>query len=96
MRSKLLLYSVYTYIFSILGGILLSQQQNEESVELLVNKKGVYFRAKVDGVSYEEVTHGNFLNNRWHTVFLQYSLGNLTMNVDGEVQVGFLGSFYSF
>ncbi|XP_076260124.1 cell polarity complex component crumbs [Rhynchophorus ferrugineus] len=66
------------------GGSLFSQQQNEESVEVLVNAKGVYFRAKLDSVLYEEVIYGNFLNNKWHTIYLQYKTGNLTMDVDGE------------
>lgn len=70
------------------GGSLLSQQQNEESIEVVVNKKGVIFKAKVDGNPYEEIIFGNYLNNQWHTVFLQYSMGNLTLNVDGEVEVG--------
>lgn len=52
-----------------------------------MNKKGVIFKAKVDGIPYEEIIFGNFLNNQWHTVFLQYSMGNLTLNVDGEVEV---------
>ncbi|XP_066252818.1 protein crumbs [Euwallacea similis] len=69
------------------GGNLLSQQQTEESIELLVNKKGVLFKAKVDGNSYEEIVFGNFVNNKWHTVFLQYSVGNLTINVDGDIEV---------
>ncbi|KAJ8936906.1 hypothetical protein NQ318_010933 [Aromia moschata] len=30
---------------------------------------------------------GNFLNNRWHTIYLQYRLGNLTIDVDGETQL---------
>lgn len=69
------------------GGSLLSQQQNEESIEVIVNKKGVIFKAKVDGIPYEEIIFGNFLNNQWHTVFFQYSMGNLTLNVDGEIEV---------
>ncbi|CAG9772773.1 unnamed protein product [Ceutorhynchus assimilis] len=69
------------------GGSLLSQKQSEESVELLVNKKAIYFRAQVDGDSYEEEIYGTFLNNRWHTVFMLYSQGNLTMNVDGESKI---------
>ncbi|XP_019763330.2 protein crumbs isoform X1 [Dendroctonus ponderosae] len=70
-----------------LGGNLLSQQQNEESIELLVNKKGVYFRAKVDAVLFEEVVYGNFLNNKWHTVFVYYSAGNLTLDVDDDKKI---------
>lgn len=66
------------------GGSLFSQQQNEDSLEVLVNTKGVYFKAKLDGMLYEEVVYGNFLNNKWHTVYLQYRMGNLTMDVDGD------------
>lgn len=36
---------------------------------------------------FKEEIQGNFVDNRWHTVFVQYRLGNLTMDIDGEVTV---------
>lgn len=64
-----------------------SQQHNENLIELSVNPEGVSFIAKTMGKQFEEIIKGNFINNRWHTVFLQYRLGNLTLDVDGESRV---------
>ncbi|XP_060527208.1 protein crumbs [Cylas formicarius] len=69
------------------GGKLFSQQQNDDLLELSVNPKGVVFKAKSDGILYEEIMFGNYVNNKWHTVFLQYRLGNLTLEVDGNLQL---------
>lgn len=64
-----------------------SQQHNENLIELSVNPDGVSFIAKTMGKQFEEIIKGNFINNRWHTVFLQYRLGNLSLDVDGESRV---------
>lgn len=75
-------------IFScVSGGSLFSQQQNEDLIELSVHAEGVTFFARTGGKNYEHKIMGNFLNNKWHTVYLQYRLGNLTIDVDGEMQV---------
>lgn len=69
------------------GGLLFSQQQNGESIELSVNPDGVRFVVKTNSKQYDEKVFGKFLDNKWHTVYLQYILGNLTMNVDGQTKV---------
>lgn len=71
----------------VLGGTLFSQQQNEDLIKLAVNTEGIVFSARTAGKTYDHVILGNFVNNKWHTVYLQYRLGNLTIDVDGETQV---------
>ncbi|KAJ8920527.1 hypothetical protein NQ315_005396, partial [Exocentrus adspersus] len=68
-------------------GNLFSQQQNEDLIRLAVNPEGILFLAKTGGKTYDHKILGNFLNNKWHTVYLQYRSGNLTIEVDGETQV---------
>lgn len=70
-----------------IGGELFSQQHNDNLIELSVNAEGLSFIAKTLGKQFEETIHGNFVNNRWHTVSLQYRLGNLTLEIDGESRV---------
>lgn len=79
-------YFIYFFIF-FLGGSLFSQQQNDDLIELSVHAEGITFIAKTGGKTYEHKIMGNFLDNKWHTVYLQYRLGNLTIDVEGEVQV---------
>ncbi|KAJ8978001.1 hypothetical protein NQ317_004546 [Molorchus minor] len=69
------------------GGSLFSQQQNDDLIELSVDTDGIVFLARTDGKTYDFKILGNFLNNHWHTVFLQYRLGNLTIDVDGETHL---------
>nr|CAH7754904.1 unnamed protein product [Callosobruchus chinensis] len=69
------------------GGTLFSQTQNDDVIELIVTAEGLVFVAKTAGKTYEHKIRGSFINNKWHTVFLQYKLGNLTMDVDGETQL---------
>lgn len=73
--------------WTVLGGTLFSQQQNEDLIKLAVNMEGIVFSARTNGKTYDHVILGNFVNNKWHTVYLQYRLGNLTIDVDGETQV---------
>jgi hypothetical protein len=70
-----------------LGGSLFSQQQNDDLLELSVNSEAVLFFAKTAGKQFNQKIQGNFLNNKWHVVVLQYELGNLTLQVDGERRV---------
>ncbi|CAG9817889.1 unnamed protein product [Phaedon cochleariae] len=69
------------------GGSLFSQQQNDDLIELSVNVEGIVFLAKTSGKFFEHKISGNFLNNKWHTVYLQYRLGNLTFDIDGETEL---------
>ncbi|XP_045483741.1 protein crumbs isoform X3 [Harmonia axyridis] len=67
------------------GGNLFSQQQNDEIFELVVKKEGMIFFARTSGKTFEERIAGNYTNNRWHTVYLQYTLGNLTITIDDKI-----------
>lgn len=78
---------IITFQLFHLGGSLFSQQQNDDVLELSVNAEGVVFYAKTAGKQYDTKVLGNFLNNKWHVVYLQYTLGNLTINVDGQLKV---------
>ncbi|XP_072395755.1 protein crumbs [Diabrotica undecimpunctata] len=69
------------------GGNLFSQQLNDDLIELSVNSDEVGFEARTGGKKYEHKILGNFLNNKWHTVYLQYVSGNLTIEVDGNIQL---------
>lgn len=64
-----------------------SQQLNDDLIELSVNSDEIEFIAKTGGKRYDHKINGHFLDNRWHTVFLQYLSGNLTIEVDGHSQV---------
>lgn len=52
-----------------------------------VNIDGLSFHAKTAGKIIDSRIPGNFLDNKWHTVFLQYILGNLTIDIDGDTEV---------
>ncbi|EEZ98818.2 protein crumbs [Tribolium castaneum] len=69
------------------GGGLFSQQQNDDFLEVSVNSEGVIFFAKTAGKQFNNKIFGNFINNKWHVVFLYYEQGNLTLRVDNEKQL---------
>ncbi|KAK9712540.1 Laminin G domain [Popillia japonica] len=69
------------------GGELFSQTHKENVIELKVEEDGIRFSVKTLGRQYEERILGNFTDNRWHNVDLQYMLGNLTLNVDGQIKL---------
>ncbi|KRT83956.1 EGF-like domain containing protein [Oryctes borbonicus] len=69
------------------GGELFSQTHKENIIELKVEEDGIRFTVKTLGKQYEERILGNFTDNRWHNVDLQYMLGNLTLNVDGQIKL---------
>ncbi|KAK9871196.1 hypothetical protein WA026_011477 [Henosepilachna vigintioctopunctata] len=69
------------------GGNLFSQQQKDEMFELIVKKDSILFFAKISGKMFEERMPGNYTNNKWHTVYLQYTVGNLTMTVDDQTKL---------
>ncbi|CAG9865288.1 unnamed protein product [Phyllotreta striolata] len=69
------------------GGNLFSQQLNDDLIELSVNSDEIEFTAKTAGKKYEHKIVGRFLDNRWHTVYLQYVAGNLTIEIDGYTQL---------
>lgn len=73
--------------YVILGGELFSQTHKENVIELKVEEDGIRFSVKTLGRQYEERILGNFTDNRWHNVDLQYMLGNLTLNVDGQIKL---------
>lgn len=81
-------FDLNTHIFDLFlffrtGGELFSQQHNDNLIELSVNLEGLKFISKTSGKLYEENILGDFLNNKWHTVYFQYRLGNLTVTIDG-------------
>ncbi|XP_017770186.1 PREDICTED: protein crumbs isoform X2 [Nicrophorus vespilloides] len=70
-----------------MGGELISQQLNENVVEVSVNSEGIRFMGKTSTVQYEKLIPGDYLNNAWHVVNIMYRLGNLTMTVDNKIVV---------
>lgn len=52
-----------------------------------MDSDGITFMAKTMRKQFREEIPGNFVDNGWHTVFIQYRLGNLTMDVDGDITV---------
>lgn len=73
--------------FSLLGGDLFSQQHNDNLIELSVDSDGITFIVKTMRKQFKQEIKGNFVDNEWHTVFIQYRLGNLTLDIDGEITV---------
>lgn len=73
-----ILYELY-----VVGGELFSQREKDNLIELSVNSEGLRFLAKTNGKTYEDVINGDFIDNKWHTVLLNYILGNITLTVDG-------------
>lgn len=81
------MHNFLNFLIYLKGGSLFSQQQNDDLIELSVHAEGVTFIARTGGKTYEHKIMKNLLNNQWHTVYLQYRLGNLTLDVNGDVQV---------
>lgn len=52
-----------------------------------MNGEGLVFLARTSTKSFEHKVIGDFIDNRWHTMYVQYNLGNLTLDIDGESQV---------
>lgn len=49
-----------------------------------MNVEGLRFLAKTNGKSYEDSIVGNFIDNKWHDVLLNYILGNITLSIDNR------------
>lgn len=77
----------FLFFILLIGGDLFSQQHNDNLIELSVDSDGIIFMVKTMRKQFKEEIKGNFIDNLWHTVFIQYRLGNLTMDVDGEITV---------
>lgn len=70
------------------GGELFSQRHNENVISLSVTKSGLELRISSTARSYETILPGHLLDNRWHQVLLEHRLGNLTLSLDTQTQVG--------
>lgn len=71
----------------ILGGELFSQQYSDNIISITVTKNGLEFLAATATTRYETKIVAHLLDNRWHTINLEYRLGNLTLSVAGETEV---------
>ncbi|KAF5299346.1 hypothetical protein FQA39_LY02519 [Lamprigera yunnana] len=81
---------------SCVGGELFTQKHNDNTIELSVNIDGIVFVIHTSGHSFETKIIGNYLNNKWHIIHLEYKLGNLTLSVDDQSQVSHLLVYFFF
>lgn len=70
-----------------LGGELFSQRLSENTISLNVTSKGLELSILSSTREQNSIIDAHLLDNRWHTVNLQYHLGNLTLSIDGYSKV---------
>ncbi|XP_078685406.1 uncharacterized protein LOC144918448 isoform X12 [Branchiostoma floridae x Branchiostoma belcheri] len=85
IRSRLTSFSFRTCNA---GQLLRQEGQNGDYIELALLDSGVlrfsFRKAGGRGEDYVDLGSGLTTNQMWHTVNLEYSVGNLTLSVDGE------------
>ncbi|KAF5279548.1 hypothetical protein FQR65_LT03370 [Abscondita terminalis] len=72
---------------SCIGGELLTQKHNDNTIELSINTEGLAFVIHSGGRIFDTKIIGNYLNNKWHIIHIEYKLGNLTLSIDDQTQL---------
>ncbi|KAB0800392.1 hypothetical protein PPYR_06132 [Photinus pyralis] len=72
---------------SCIGGELFTQKHNDNTIELSVNGDIIKFVVNTGERYFETKLVGNYLDNKWHVIQLEYRLGNLTLAVDDHKQL---------